>query len=711
MSATYLAVPASEAVTTRSKRRPSASPSASAVSMHLMPGGPGEPGSGGAGGNRQSVIPSMSTSKAPHAFSGGYAAGSTAASAAQQSSSSDVPGDKVGKLLKRYSTRPTVSPWHKKSKDKDKKGKSSAAAAAMQVPPDSLASISETTYPPLPQARSMPEVQALTQGQRPQQQQQQQQRQLALPMRTPSTRSAPSPQAMKQPPTPMLSLELPLLPGLDEKKYPVPVRDFEAANFDPSQHIQRNLGDYADYQLRDYLEQLRVTRDMIGTDMQRNLFNNYSQFVRISSEIATLEQEIRSTRNMMNELSTLVSGMRPGAAGDKDGAHGDGVTGAGGTATAGAAAEGRDSVETAPMPILARQATRRDLGAPEKTVVADDTSVVNIASNDSDDDVDARECKSTDEKLQEQLLELDVLIAHRQTDAAINLILALQASSLASKTSSSSYDAITEPEADPSLQARADEVYDILAYPLSSETTPRGVIIKTLRALSSLGYASAVREAYLSARTTTIDRRVRAVRQHDPLTGVNGLPVVTIGTDEEDDDEIVAYVSEVATITFTLVRATVDVYRAVFPGASDASMIVDWTRSRVDGYVSVFEQAMRRFRQPDGSDNGNGNGYANGAKRDEGGFLRAVTVSRKQADQLREIGLAMDFILQGVYDDEKALLSRPRSSNGENGSVALANGGPPSPSSSGTPPPPLPERRRNRSPLKLPRVTRRNRDA
>lgn len=201
---------------------------------------------------------------------------------------------------------------------------------------------------------------------------------------------------------------MPLLIGLDEKNYPVAIRDFQDSAFDAKKYIQSHLGDSADYQVRDYLIRLRHTREQIGKDMQRNLFNNYSQFVKISSEIMTLEQEIRSTRNMMNELCSLVIGMRL----DKDSA---GIS---------STKESTKEDSSIALPIL-RQATRSDMSHTppmQDKVEARQELVRSISSASSKSQLDKKNGTRERQVLEERLLELDVMIAHRHLEDAVSTI-------------------------------------------------------------------------------------------------------------------------------------------------------------------------------------------------------------------------------------------------------------------------------------------------
>ncbi|KAK9247847.1 Cullin repeat-like-containing domain protein [Lipomyces tetrasporus] len=518
---------------------------------------------GGSHGPRQSMIPSMSSNvKGLSATGPEY----------------DY-HEKVGTLLKRYSTRISTSGFgsskHKKKGEKEKYKNAFLS-------PENFPIVAEPSPPHLPAARPPANRTNSRPGDAP------------FTPRQPTLVSASSSQ-------PVQTLEsgraqnLPVLSGLDEKKYLIPVTEFQDGKFDPQKYIQTQLMDSADYQVRDYLEKLRQTQEQLSKDMQRNLFNNYSQFVLISSEIRTLEQEIRSTRNMMNELSSLVVDMRIS---DKDG---DSTTGP----------KDGNKDETVDMPILRKQTTRHrnnsqasatNSVAPSPVLTSAPKGLLRSLSSASVGSVNGKVKNrpvKPDAISEEQLMELDVLIAHRRTDAAIDIIRTLKVNT-------------SEDEVDPDLKERADQVFDILAYDLTSEFTPRRQIIATSNLLLKLGYEDDVRTRFLQARSDIIGRRVDQVRKNP--------------------EDISFYVAQVATITFTLMKATIEIYKDCFTSNCMASRIVDWTYRHVEHYANFFATAM------------------DGVRPQSEAFSRAVASTKKQSEQLKDIGMNMDFVLRDVLD-------------------------------------------------------------
>ncbi|KAK7207555.1 Cullin repeat-like-containing domain protein [Myxozyma melibiosi] len=570
---------------------PSASAAAAAAAAAATPAS----AEAGSDGRRQSIIPSMTTSKR------------LSTTLRMHDESGSHHSDKVGKLLKRYSHRLSDNGLGN-AKLKKGAGKHDKYANGF-LSPDNIPHPSER-----PQAISQPRRDA----------------DRGISVDHPSSSSSPSKKyipntkpvddratasaASTQP-----AAEKPVLIGLDEKNYPVPIRDFQDSSFDARQYVRSHLADSADYQVRDYLEKLRITREQIGKDMQKNLFNNYSQFVKISSEIMTLEQEIRYTRNMMNELCGLVVGMRL----DKD------------AEKANASKDSKTEDSSVAMPIL-HQATRGDLvsNTPPPIPETPETRhhLIRSISSASLKNPPIIGHKATgngnkeEQKIpEEQLLELDVMIAHRLMDDAVSTIERLKGD-------------LEYEDIDPELIDRGDEVYDILAHDLASEFTSRKKIGKTIQLLIRLGYVDEARTQLLDSRSEIIRRRVDQVRK--------------------DSEDIAFYVSQVATISFTIIKSTIDIYRECFPAYNLASRIADWAYQEVHKYIDFFSETMK--------------GVQPGSEL----YTRATAATRSQSDKLKDIGMSMNFLLNDVLNPHVPVTPQPSVQYADN--TVYRNGSTPS---------------------------------
>ncbi|KAK9466496.1 Cullin repeat-like-containing domain protein [Lipomyces arxii] len=519
---------------------------------------------------RESIIPSMSSSA--------HRKGSTTVDSHQH--------DKVGKLLKRYSTARFPSTGFGGSMGK-KKGDNEKSRNDYSIPED-VPLILETSYSSIT-ARQRQDPRAPAPH---------------PPTKQPTLPSVPS-QTAKTVPVLDRAPSLQSIPGLDENNYTVAVKDFQDASFDPQKYVQSHLADSADYQLRDYLENLKRTDGQIIKDMQRNLFNSYSQFVQISSEITTLEQEIRDTRNMMNELSIMVTVMNSkdkdsNPNGTKDGSNADYVD----------------------LPLLRREAARRADGSwiSNSDSITSNPLLPSTSNAESvhRDILRSLSSASTNAKngilvdpskgqaiIDDQLTELDGMIAHRNIEDAVTLIEKLKVS-------------VDKGDIDYELQDRIDQIYDILSYDLRSEFTGRKRLVYIIRILIRLGLERDARVAFLHARSKIIQTR--------------------IGELHKNPDDIPFYITQLATITFTLTRATIEIYQECFKAYHMSSSLVDWVRKQVEGYASLFSLTMEPFDFQSEQ------------------FIRSAAATKAQADQLVQIGMTMNHILKNVVEHRTALV-------------------------------------------------------
>lgn len=73
------------------------------------------------------------------------------------------------------------------------------------------------------------------------------------------------------------------------------------------------LSDASDQQLREYQTSLRTLKNRASTDLQQNVYQNRTQFIKISKEAEKLNEEMRSLRNLMSELNVEVSNLSSNA--------------------------------------------------------------------------------------------------------------------------------------------------------------------------------------------------------------------------------------------------------------------------------------------------------------------------------------------------------------------------------------------------------------
>ncbi len=84
-----------------------------------------------------------------------------------------------------------------------------------------------------------------------------------------------------------------------------------AALKDPNLQIENYsrslLADASDQELRNYQASLRKLKNRTSTDLQQNVYQNRTQFIKISKEAEKLKGEMRTLRGLMSELTTSLN--------------------------------------------------------------------------------------------------------------------------------------------------------------------------------------------------------------------------------------------------------------------------------------------------------------------------------------------------------------------------------------------------------------------
>lgn len=84
--------------------------------------------------------------------------------------------------------------------------------------------------------------------------------------------------------------------------------------------MQKVLAEATDAEIKEFLERLKDSRRRTSSDLQKNVFENRTQFILISKEIDRLKSEMRSLRGLLNDLHNTTSSLKlepdvPGTAG------------------------------------------------------------------------------------------------------------------------------------------------------------------------------------------------------------------------------------------------------------------------------------------------------------------------------------------------------------------------------------------------------------
>ncbi|KAJ8701873.1 exocyst complex component exo84 [Pleurotus ostreatus] len=78
-------------------------------------------------------------------------------------------------------------------------------------------------------------------------------------------------------------------------------------NFDPDAYLKAKLANSTEAELKSLQSSLRGAKDGVAFDLQRNVFKNYAEFVLISKEISTLENELLELKESLSEYKSMPS--------------------------------------------------------------------------------------------------------------------------------------------------------------------------------------------------------------------------------------------------------------------------------------------------------------------------------------------------------------------------------------------------------------------
>lgn len=94
----------------------------------------------------------------------------------------------------------------------------------------------------------------------------------------------------------------------------VDIKVLRDPNLVPDQYVASVLGNATDDQIREFEESLKALKTRAAQDMQQNLLQNRTQFIKISKEAEKLKTEMRALRNLMSDLKGNTSALRAASA-------------------------------------------------------------------------------------------------------------------------------------------------------------------------------------------------------------------------------------------------------------------------------------------------------------------------------------------------------------------------------------------------------------
>jgi hypothetical protein len=164
------------------------------------------------------------------------------------------------------------------------------------------------------------------------------------------------------------------------------------------------------------------------------------------------------------------------------------------------------------------------------------------------------------------------------------------------------------------LDERIKELTDILLADISQDYLGPTQMKSHIQLLIRLGQPEAVKKAFLGSRRQLINKRIKRV---------------------EFKGDISAYIAQIATIHFRMIRTTVDIYQACYPQNEYASSIVEWAKAEVEDFVVTFARQL----------------YNVEPKSDI--YIQCANITKEQSAQLTKVGLNLDFLLDYIYEGPK----------------------------------------------------------
>jgi hypothetical protein len=81
-------------------------------------------------------------------------------------------------------------------------------------------------------------------------------------------------------------------------------------NLRPDRYIAGLLSDASEKDIDEYQQALQRMKNRASIDLQQNVYQNRTQFIKISKEAEKLKGEMRALRNLMSELKTNTTALR-----------------------------------------------------------------------------------------------------------------------------------------------------------------------------------------------------------------------------------------------------------------------------------------------------------------------------------------------------------------------------------------------------------------
>ncbi|SCV67496.1 BQ2448_5107 [Microbotryum intermedium] len=159
------------------------------------------------------------------------------------------------------------------------------------------------------------------------------------------------------------------------------------------------------------------------------------------------------------------------------------------------------------------------------------------------------------------------------------------------------------------LDARTTELVTALLNDLSDASIRKSGVVRTTAWLLRLNQGERARETFLTARGISVRKRARQIKF---------------------EGDISMYVSELAMVTFTMIKNTCEWYMAAFKDNRMASGFVRWASEQVEIYAETFRRQVY------------------GVDQDGKVIQESLEVTQAHGAMLRDVGLDFTFLLDGL---------------------------------------------------------------
>ncbi|KAI9842103.1 MAG: exocyst complex component exo84 [Sclerophora amabilis] len=95
----------------------------------------------------------------------------------------------------------------------------------------------------------------------------------------------------------------------DRQGISVDIKAIRDPSLQPEKYVADVLTDASEQEIRDYQDSLKKIRNRTSTDLQQNVYQNRTQFIKISREAEELKGEMRTLGGLINDLKTTVDAL------------------------------------------------------------------------------------------------------------------------------------------------------------------------------------------------------------------------------------------------------------------------------------------------------------------------------------------------------------------------------------------------------------------